>query len=78
MIQDANAGIERILSSDRVRKQHVSIIVGMIDATPGLTCFRIYIGKKNVFDFEASTTALAVQPQLIEKRLIEEIDERRK
>lgn len=78
MIRDVNAGIERILNSDRVRKQHVSIVVGMIDATPGLTCFRIYIGKKNVFDFEVSTTALAVQPQLVEKNLIEEIDERRK
>lgn len=78
MIRDVNAGIERILNSDRVRKQHVSIVVGMIDATPGLTCFRIVLGKKQVFDFEASTTALAVQPQLVEKNLIEEIDERRK
>ena len=77
MIQAAIRNAEMIIH-DVERKRRVRIIAGMIDAVPGTTCFRIYLGKGVVFDFEASTSALAVQPRLIELKLFEEIDERRK
>ena len=77
MNREAIAGIEKIINSDRIRKQHVRILAGMPDATPGLTCFRVRINKRNVFDFEASTTEVVIQPQSVEKKLIEEINERR-
>ena len=77
MNREAIAGIEKIINSDRIRKQHVRILAGMPDATPGLTCFRIQIGKKIIFDFEASTVEVAVRPASVEKKLIEEINERR-
>lgn len=65
MIRDVNAGIARVLTSDRIRRQHVRIIAGMIDAVPGATCFRIYFDDGTKFNYEVSTIALAVQPQLI-------------
>lgn len=77
MDREAIAGIEKIINSDRIRKQHVRILAGMPDATPGLTCFRVRISKRNVFDFEASTAELTIQPHSVEKKLIEEINERR-
>jgi len=77
MNREAIAGIEKIINSERIRKQHVRILAGMPDATPGLTCFRVRISKRNEFDFEASTAELAIQPQSVEKKLIEEINERR-
>lgn len=77
MNREAIAGIEKIINSDRIRKQHVGILAGMPDATPGMTCFRIQISKKIVFDFEASTVEVAVRPASVEKKLIEEINERR-
>jgi hypothetical protein len=77
MNREAIAGIEKIINSDRIRKQHVRILAGMPDATPGLTCFQVRISKRTVFDFEASTAELIIQPQSVEKKLIEEINERR-
>ena len=74
MNREAIAGIEKIINSDRIRKQHVRILAGMPDATPGLTCFRVRISKRNVFDFEASTAELTIQPQSVEKKLPETTD----
>jgi len=77
MNREAIAGIEKIIKSDHIRKQHVRILAGMPDATPGLTCFRVRISKRTVFDFEASTAELIIQPHSVEKKLIEEVNERR-
>jgi len=51
-------------------------MVGMIDAVPGVTCFRVRIGK-HLHDMEGSTAVILHHPRLAEEQLVEFIEERR-